>query len=323
MLVDASTLPVPVDAGPVSQVGVAGITATTSDLYYAVSALMAGLPGRFLGGSFMRVPLGGGPSTLVASADLFVNRPVLTATRLIVTASNPDGYSIISVPLAGGPPTTVLKLPTEVAVGNGLATDGTYVYFAGMGRVPSVQAVALPADSGSPPTMTLIAATGVQVPDGLTVLGQQLIVALSQGGIESVPLPPRPNSPVTMLADCGRAAWAGYKGFFACGSNACWLDDDGTLNEISPSGNVATKIPAQTGPLGSPFDVAFDGTSFFMMGSRGLVRFPADGGDPVILVNTPNTASSAAVAVDDECVYWSNPQGIFSLAKVAQGSILQ
>jgi hypothetical protein len=49
-----------------------------------------------------------------------------------------------------------------------------------------------------------------------------------------------------------------------------------------------------------------------------LERIAADGSCPVVLVNMP-ASQGPSVAVDDECVYWSNPEGIFSLAKTAPG----
>jgi hypothetical protein len=76
-------------------------------------------------------------------------------------------------------------------------------------------------------------------------------------------------------------------------------------------------------------DLAFDGTNVYAtafgfpgpFGSSGpgsapdLVRIPAAGDSPVVLVK----GNATSVAVDDQCVYWSGPPGIFSLAKTAQG----
>jgi hypothetical protein len=46
-------------------------------------------------------------------------------------------------------------------------------------------------------------------------------------------------------------------------------------------------------------------------------------GHPVIVVNMPANNASASFTVDDECVYWSNDQGIFNLAKQAAGPFSQ
>ncbi len=256
MLVSPSTFPVPTDAGPVSA-GVGSIVASASDLYYTIYVVQAngaGLSNAYLAGSVMRIPLGGGQPTQVASGYFF-GLPVLGATSVFFKASNayPNNGSdaIVSVPLAGGPPTTVLTLASNDPLLNGLATDGTFVYF---GDQDGVEAIPLESDSGAPARMTL---TPGAITDGMGVFGQHLIFTLPQGGVESVPLPPRPNSPVTML---GTSAAAPVE-LTSCGSNACWLaEGSNSLDEMSPLGGTPTTIATLTGPLanwsaGSPFSL--------------------------------------------------------------------
>ena len=76
-------------------------------------------------------------------------------------------------------------------------------------------------------------------------------------------------------------------------------------------------------------NAAFDGTSFFMLGQESidggpqadvLIRVTAADGAATTLGTMPSTAD---VAVDDECVYWSNTQGVFSLSKTATGFFSQ
>lgn len=73
--------------------------------------------------------------------------------------------------------------------------------------------------------------------------------------------------------------------------------------------------------------VAFDGADFYIVGGESgtterLGRMATDGSSSVILATMP-AGGGGSVAVDDECVYWSNALGIFSLAKTAEGPFAQ
>lgn len=298
----------------------ATIIAAASDLYYVC---LPSHPGCVDNGPFnlMRIPLGGGQPTLLATATNGFRGSALTGTSLIVGETNPTGDAIISVPLNGGPPSTVVTLPftslTSARLGSGFATDGTFVYFGD--TQGGVEAMPLAPDSGSPAMVTLT----TDVPDGLGVFAQQLIVALPQGGVESVPLPPQANSPVTMLGTAGSAP----QDLFPCGSDECWFTEaPNALWKIDLVVGQPTTIATLTGPLAAVRGVVFDATNFYVIGydsafkTASLGRVPADGGCPVFLVTMPPWGS---VAVDDECVYWANSQGIFNLAKTAQGPFAQ
>jgi hypothetical protein len=298
------------------------IIASTSDLYYSIYVIQSGRAGFFLPGSVMRIPLGGGQSTQVASGSLF-GQPLLTATSVLFLASNtlPNNASnaIISVPLSGGPPTPIVTLASGDGFLNGIATDGTFVYF---GDQRGLEAVPLASDSGNPAPVPVVPGA---LTDGIGVFGRHLIFTLPQGSVESVPLPAQANSPVTTLGTTGPAP----VDLTSCGSNACWLDQgSNALEEIDPRGGRITTIATLTGPLANAFTFAFDGTDFYVTGTdasqtiQSLARVPGDGGCPVIIASMP-PSDSIAVAVDDECVYWSSSNGIFSLAKSADGPFNQ
>jgi len=298
------------------------IAATTSDLYYtiAVSQNAGGPSEPYLGGSVMRVPLGGGPSTQVASGYLFT-RPVVGPTSVILGERGGiypinRNDAIASVPLSGGPATTVMTLSTGSLI-NGLATDGTYVYFTDQ---VSLQVVPLAPDSGAASALTLT----TEQPNVIGAFGQRLIFIVPQGAVASLPLPPRANSTLTML---GTSA-AGATEIMPCGSDACWLGDTNTLQKINPAGGAPISIATLTGAIEVALGVAFDGTSFYAIGINAsgsedsLERIPADGSCPAVIVHMPFN-DGGDVAVDDECVYWLNSEGIFSLAKTAQGPFNQ
>jgi hypothetical protein len=310
----------PTDEGPVS-VGIGSIVASPVGLYYTIYVVQSGAPGlaeSYLPGSVMRVPLGGGQPTEVASGYLF-NKPVLTTTSVIlgegavVSAANGSGDAIALVPLSGGPPTTIVTLGNGDSLMTPPATDGTFVYY---GDQEGIQAVPLNPDAGSPFT---VIDTGLVGLDAVGPLGSRLIFILPQGQVQSVPLPPMPDSAVASLGKCA----PGSDDLMACGSSACWLAGTNTIEKLDPLGGAPTTVATLTGAVADAYDIAFDGSNFYVIGTddadgQSLERIPSDGGCPVVLARMPY-GDRPAVSVDDECVYWSNPEGIFSLATTADG----
>jgi hypothetical protein len=309
----------PTDEGPVS-VGIGSIVASPVGLYYTIYVVQSGAPGlaeAYLPGSVMRVPLGGGQPTEVASGYLF-NKPVLTTTSVIlgegavVSAAN-GSDAIALVPLSGGPPTTIVTLGNGDSLMTPPATDGTFVYY---GDQEGIQAVPLAPDAGSAVT---VIRTGLEAVDVVGGFGPRLIFILPQGQVQSVPLPPMPDSPVATLGKCA----PGSEDLMACGSSACWLAGTDTIQRIDPLGGAPTTVATLTGAVADAYDIAFDGSNFYAIGTdsagtENLERIPSDGGCPVVLARMPY-GDRPAVSVDDECVYWSNPEGIFSVATTADG----
>ena len=319
LLVSASTFPrPPSDAGNLEVVALE-LVANASDLYYVISAAENNGPlfSPILAGSVLRVPLGGGQPTLVASGFTF-QRPVLTTTSVILGERNayPNNYSdaIVSIPLDGGAPTTIVTLPDSLLAGP--VTDGTYVYFTDQG---GIEAVPLASGSTSPAPVTLASSLSAAI----GVFGQRLLFFLPQGDVDSVSLPPESNCPVTTL---GTSA-AGPADVMPCGSDACWLGEGAeALMRIDPAGGPIAVMPLPS-DLASPSNVVFDGVDFYIIdGEFGtterLGRMSADGSASVILATMP-AGGGGSVAVDDECIYWSNALGIFSLAKTAEGPFAQ
>ncbi|MGD0837729.1 MAG: hypothetical protein ABSB49_13890 [Polyangia bacterium] len=324
LLVSASTFSVPTD--PVNAVVTAGaLVANASDLYYviSVSACYGQQGGCWdLAGSVLRVPLGGGKPTLVASGFTF-QRPVLTATSVILGESNiiPINDSdflvaIVSIPLDGGAPTTIVTLTDSLLAGP--VTDGTYVYFTDLGGV--IEAVPLTGGSTSPAPVTLASSLSTAI----GVFGPRLLFFLPQGDVDSVPLPPESNSPVTTLGTGG----AGPVDVIPCGTDACWLSEGAeALMRIDPAGGPIAVMPLPSAMAAGPLNVAFDGADFYIIGgesgtTEGLWRMAGDGSSFAILA-TMSSTGGGSVAVDDQCVYWSNSLGIFSLAKTAEGPFAQ
>ena len=314
MLVNARALQIGGYPGPVSA-NLGDVVVGGADLYF--TARGASLRG---GGTaaVMRVPRGGGTSMTVATASQDVGRPVITDTAVVFTAQTSDTEdTILMGPLGGVPPRALATLPAD-ELSNGFAADDTFAYFA---AIDGIYAVPLQPDGGSasliPMTTWMPANRGL--PDGLGLFGNQLIFGLSQGGIESVPLPPQANSPVTTLG-------TGHEGgmvVIPSGPTSRWLGWYGyDLQQIDPQGHVLSTL--STGSLRWE-DLAFDGTSFFAVGnSPGLLygdlvagflaRISVSDGT----ITTLGTMEEAVdVAVDDECVYWTSASGLYSLSKTA------
>jgi hypothetical protein len=289
--------------------------ASSYDLYYVifVEEPLDGGNGNTFSSSVMRVPLAGGEPTQVASGSVF-GQPILTATSVLVLGGSilpSGGDAIVSIPLSGSPSTPIVALATNSVLVNGLATDGTFAYF---GDQNGLQAARLGSDSA---LVTIVPGGNA---DGMAVFGQRLIFATDPAEVDSVALPPQVNAPVTTLGTTG----PGPIGLTSCGSKACWLDETtNTLEEIEPLGGAIDRI-ALTGPLATPYTFVFDGRDFYVIGEdasdtvQSLARVPGSGGGLAIVATMPPT-DPTAVAVDDECVYWSNARGIFSVAKSAQG----
>jgi len=326
MLVAASSIATPVDAGPVLA-GFGSIAATPSGLLYATYVVQSNPPdlaNEYLAGALLRVPLAGGQPTDVASGHLFV-KPVVSGSVAILGERGgiPPGDvndSIAALPFDGGPPTTIFNFPTGNQLINGIGTDGTFVYF---DDLSGLQALPLAGGSDAGP-ITIVGSSPPTTlcPDVVGAFGSKLLFIYPQGETDTVALPPQPASQVTSLG----TTTPGPTDLMACGAEACWLSG-AQINGVDPNGGSIHVVVDFTGALQGAFDAVFDGTSFYAIGtvsntSNGLVRMGTDGTCPELIATMPSE-SGGSVAVDDECVYWANTEGIFSVAKTAVGPFAQ
>jgi hypothetical protein len=324
MLVDANSLQALSDAGSTG-VGPGSLAVSATDVYYTavvVTVPMYSGEAVDIGPVFvMRVPLVGGASTIVASGPFFVRPAINSSSVVLLGQVNDSDNGILTVPLTGGSPTTVATFSLDTT--DGFVVDDRFAYFA---TTEGIEAVSL--DSGGGGDAGIIALTqddplSDPLPDGIGLFGAQLLFGLNQGGIESVPLPPQPGSKVTVLG----SGPPGRLEIMPCGASSCWVGfGEYGFEEMDPMGNVLSTLS-----LGSFLwnNAAFDGTSFFVLGQESidggpqadvLIRVTAADGAATTLGTMPSTAD---VAVDDECVYWSNTQGVFSLSKTATGFFSQ
>lgn len=141
--------------------------------------------------------------------------------------------------------------------------------------------------------------------------------------LESVEIPYQGGTPQVLQTGLSVAS----QDLVTCGSRVCWADEGtNSIQQVDPSAGpamTAVKMPAWFGQAAS---VAFDGTSFYV-GSDGdsngdsrIARFPATSGQG-FTVASPR--GGGAFAVDDECLYWTTDDGIYSLAKSVPGIVAQ
>lgn len=312
LIVSADDFPRPPLA---AAVGVSSIVPSAPDLYYSLYAIDNS--GIYLSAPLLRIALSGGDATVLASDAWYSGRLRLPG-HIIVTATDTSqagrGDAILDLPTSHEPMTTLFTLPSDDRIGNGFATDGMFVFFDGRG---GIEAVPLMAAQPGTPALTLVPDA---ITDGLAVLGQQLFFSRPQGELQSVDLPARSDGAVTMLGRTGVAP----VDLTACGNQVCWLDEvNNALEQIDPGGGAVTTLLTLTGELASAENLGFDGENFYVLGDDGantetIARIPRAGGCAVPVVSMPRN-SSQAFAVDDECLYWSNTDGIFSIVKSAAG----
>ena len=250
-------------------------------------------------GHLVYLPFDGAPQVL--ADGVHAGRFVLDGDGVIYT----DSTGIHRVARAGGAPTTLVTLPAAAAW---LASDGQDLYYgtdSGVSRVPLA--------GGAPQQVASLVGFS-----GSVVGGDPVVADFSGGNVVQITAQ---TGATTMLA-------TGQMGPLypqACGPGAtCWIDagqaspGNGTLMRLGP--DQATPEGFSNDPaLFHPHGLAFDGTSFFVTSDYAtgtLSRVDAASGHVDILENTHGDGD---VAVDDQCVYYSDFDGIFAVAKNVHG----
>ena len=312
LLVGASSYPVDADVGS-AQVVVTGMVLDGSDLYFVVD----GSPAP---GAVMRVSTYGGAPTQIAGGYGF-ELPTVTPTSLLLgeVAATPSAseVDIASVPRDGGSP-TILATLTNDQLRTSPVTDGTSVYFSDIHGLESV-----PLSPTSPPAAptTLLPLD----PANIGVFGQQLLLVMPDGDVESLPIAPGDGG--TSSTSLGAGSDPLPQTLIPCGSNACWLAageiDQMDLTAGPPT--IATTI-ALSESVAEPSGLVFDGKTFFVVGvgsssagSAAIVSVPSQGGVQTVVAILP---SPGPIAADDACVYFSTSTGIFSLLKNSAGVVI-
>jgi hypothetical protein len=247
-------------------------------------------------GHIMRVPLGGGALETVADSP----HPSYFMIVGDTVVFGDDVNGILSAPTAGGS-------PTAFAAANGkpgwLAHDDGFVFFIddhGIERAP------------------LLGGETSHVTDRLAfsfaVLGSNLVLADFSGN--EVASMPAGGGALTSLATNQDAPLYPV----ACGSSVCWINA-GTLQDLTGSivgiaaGAATPRASGQV--LFRPHGFVADATSFYTIAegdNSAVTRVPLAGGTIDVLAQNHGAGD---ITADDDCIYWSAFDGIYSLRKDA------
>ncbi len=255
-------------------------------------------------GSVNKVPLGGGPTTTLASEQRHPRHLALDTSNLYFAS---DQEAIKKVPIAGGPVTT---LATGENVPCCLVVNGADLYYySGRG------VVRLPLAGGSATPLPGTKGTGYGFAlDSVSVYWREDILNTLNSRIMKMPLDGS-GTPTTLVSD------------LSVGIMVVKAD---TVFWTVPAANVAAgalaKMPASGGTpttlvsgLSDPRDLFVDGTfAYFTHSGEGtVVKIPVTGGTPTILASQQRSPSS--IFVDGTSVYWAN----YGALTDASGSVMR
>jgi hypothetical protein len=276
-----------------SATSVRAMAMDATDLYWVDSA-----------DAVWKVPLAGGPAVVLANGpggdDILSRTSVAVDSTSVYWADN-VGLQLMKVALEGGTPMVV---DGESIERDHIAVAGGYVYFddpavgglggAGIGKVPvsgSVPNVAVTSTGGGPFGLD---ATNLYfwAPLNSSSLWTWNALQLADGSITPATLSPPPaHLPAGTAVDP---------------TNLYWVDDYvGTVMKVGLlQGGVPTTLAS--GRSG-PYAIAVDGTTVYWVEEHNVMKVPAAGGTPTVLV--PGQGG-VAIAVDATSVYWLNGNAV-------------
>jgi hypothetical protein len=270
----------------------------TSVYWYAQTAPVVTDAGG--GGAVMKVPLGGGAVTTLATG--FPTAMALGGSDVFWVEGGPNSSqaTIESVPIAGGTSTTIAIAIPPTAV----ASDGTNVYWTD-GAVGTV--IKMPIGGAAPITL----ASQQENPVGLAIdaksaywgvasaagVNGAIVKAPLSGGQAAVTLATGAFLPADVAVDA---------------ANVYWSTVYGTQIFAAPiAGGAITTLASQQE---NAFDIAADGTNVYwtssgtVPGTSSVMKVPVGGGTPTALVCGLNV-DLAGITVDATSVYWLDHAG--------------
>lgn len=265
-----------------------------------------------LGGMVMKVPIGGGKPTTLATSP--------TPWAIAVDASNvywaeagcvydDTACAILEAPLSGGAPTTLVA-SQQFAIAD-LAVTASHVYWldSPVGTGGTARVMSLPLGGGTP--VMLAAFEGA--PRSIAV-DSASVYWTAQGSVAAVSkVPLTGGSPVVVTSPADNTSDVG--GVAVDATNVYWTATVRTNEQQGIASNDLMMVPKAGGvstTLAShdqdndqtSSDLVVDGSNVYWPRQDAIVRVPAGGGQAVTLAQGQCTAS--AVVVDATSTYWTD-----------------
>lgn len=246
----------------------------------------------------MKVPLGGGISTTLASDQGFADDIAIDATNVYWAAHSDE--TVMKVPKAGGPP---VALATGQNGPGGLAVNATELYYIcnrGVMRMPLAggsSTVLAPSPSYSIDEALVLDATNVYWrSDGLNNVINKIMKQSLETGSTPITLA-TPSSIGSLALDATNIYWTMPEGGVAGAAKLAKAPLEGGATTILATG------------LETPSDIAVDGTYvYWTVWAQGTVmKMPVTGGTPIILASDQGHPS--AIVLDATSVYWTDAYG--------------
>jgi hypothetical protein len=245
-----------------------------------------------------KVPISGGPSTLLAGAS--TSTPVdvaVDSTRVYWT--DQSMYALMAVPIAGGTATTLYSGTNSFV--RGLAVNSTNVYWTSFSQL-------LSQPTGGGATATVVSAGDVldqlTSPQGIALdSANAYYFDWSSRTVNKVPLGGGSATPLATAYDPTCVA--------TDGTNVYWTDTfNGTVMRVPVAGGSATTLAGQSS---YPMGLAVDNANVYWADQNGyaILKVPVGGGAPVTIAKTP--AGVYGVAVDSTSVYWTEGGAVMKL----------
>ena len=301
-----------------------GIAVDSTSVYW--TGMGSDIGGEIIG-TVMKVPLGGGPTVVLASGEGSWGI-ALDATSIYWTTGG-EG-TVMKVPLDGGTPVTLasgLNDPEQIVV------DATSAYWIDQGDSMLMK---VPIGGGTPTTL----ASDLEAPNGIAVDstsvywtnggntdGSGTVMKLPLDGGTPVTLAEGQNNPCGIVVDSTNVYWTNRGNDWTNVVNG--TVGNGTVMKVSLDGGTAVTLAyGQNGPS----RMAADSNSVYWVnsgdgaanGDAAVMKVPLGGGTPIMLASTPYSAlgprESYGIAVDATSVYWASD---IQQGPVATGTVMK
>lgn len=245
-------------------------------------------------GTVNKVPLGGGPTTALATGELYPGSLAVDATTLYFASWNDE--MVKKVPIAGGPVTTIATGENGPCC---LVLNATDLYYHSTRGI-----VRLPLAGGTPTALPETYGVGFALALDATNVYWRVDVS---GGAQLLKMPLDGSSaPVSLVTSSSMGA------LVVNGSTLYWTMPAGTvagagaIAKMPVGGTASTSLASG---LNEPSDLAVDGTHVYFTTRQdgNVMKVPVAGGTPTVIASKQKFPS--AIVVDGTSVYWTNYGG--------------